>query len=141
VGVRSDQKSLVDARGSVEDRGGAVQAMLDAEVSGSQGHGFVEWHDAMMQRLGHEAIGNAPASMLGEMFVNLEDHQRRNEHGGFRLEVMSESGCLGVFGEVLEPAGRVHDEKVRSGPRGHGSLLSSACPWRCREVLSPDGAG
>lgn len=67
-----------------------------------------------MHRLRDEAVGHRLAAKFGEMFVNFVEHDRGNEHGRFRFDVMTEGCRFGIFGEIFEPAGRVDDEKIRS---------------------------
>src|ERR1700685_2560271 len=98
--------------------------MVEAGVGGSQGDGLVERDDAAKKRLRSEAVRKRTPAMLREMTIDLVDDHRRDDDRRFALEIMPESRCLGIFGQVFEPAGGVDEVKIRSAPCGHDIRLS-----------------
>ena len=80
--------------------------------------------DPAKKRLRSEAVRKRTAAMLREMAINLVDDHRRDDDRRFALEIVPEGRCLGIFGQVFEPAGGVNEVEVRSAPRGHDNRLS-----------------
>jgi len=114
VGVAGHELRVADARGGIDDGVHSREAVVEAGGGGGQGDRLVEWNDFLMHGLRDEAVGHGLTSKLGELFVDLVEHDRGNEHGRFRFDVVPEGGGLRILGEVFEPAGRVHDEEIRS---------------------------
>ena len=110
MGVRGDELGLTDASSRVNDGVGSRESMIDARVRGGDGDCLVHRDNPAVKRLGDEAVGERAAAVLGEMFVDFVDDQRRHNDRRFVLEIVAEGGGLRVVGHVLEPAGRIDDE-------------------------------
>lgn len=105
MGVGGDQLGLAGAGGGIDDGIGRVQAMLDGQVPGGEGNRFVKRDHAPVDRLGDETFGKGTTALLGQMFVDLAEHDGGQENGTIAFQVVGKGGGAGVLGEVLEPAG------------------------------------
>ena len=104
MGVGGDQLGLAGACGSVDDGVGGVQAVLDGQVPGGEGNGFIKGDDAPVDGLRDEAFSEGAAALLGQMLVDLAENDGREQNRTLVFEVIGKGGGTGVLGKIFKPA-------------------------------------